>query len=491
MLTLKSKDIDTSTGGPLIVILNYLDAEKLDLRALDRIKVQVGKKSVIAAIDISESNKKIKEGEIGLFEEVLDKLNIKKQTKVKIHLAEIPLSIEAIKKKLEGKDLTKKEIHLIIKDLISNELTEIELTYFVSACYQKSLSFEETKYLTEAIVKYGNKIKFKKKIMADKHSIGGVPNNRTTMLLVPIVTAAGVTMVKTSSRSITSPSGTADTMEVLAKVTYSTEKIKEIVKKTNGCITWGGAIDIASADERLIKVRYPLRVDPTGLMLASILSKKAAVNSTHVLVDIPIGESAKVKTKKEANSLKKSFEKLGKQLNMKMKVIITNGSQPIGNGIGPNLEARDILQILRKDPAAPKDLEEKSIYMADQIFKMTKTKESAREILNSGRAYTQFMKIIKAQEGNPKIRPEEIKLGKFSHNVKAKKTGKIKSIDNKKISKIARASGAPEDKAAGIYLYKKSDQQVKKNELIYTIYSDNKEKLKNAKTFIRDSIIIE
>ena len=176
---------------------------------------------------------------------------------------------------------------------------------------------------------------------------------------------------------------------------------------------------------------------------------------------------------------------------MVIKVIITDGSQPIGNGIGPNLEARDILYILRKDPKAPKDLEKKSIKMADLIFKMTGAKESAKDILNSGRAYTQFMKIIKQQQGNSKITPEEIPLGKFYYDVKSKKSGKVIEIDNKIISKIARAAGAPGDKESGIYLYKKLNEKVKKNEKLFTIYSKEKEDLNYAKKLTKNSIIIK
>ena len=462
----------------------------LGIEALDRIRIQYGKKSIVVAIDISETNG-IKPGTIGLFKEALEELKIKKQTTLKISTTTIPQSVEIIRKKLDGKELTKKEIDTIIKDLSGNELTEIELTYFVSACYQKNLNFKEIIYLTEAITKYGNKINVNRKIVADKHCIGGIPNNRTSMLIVPIITAAGLTMIKTSSRSITSPAGTADTMESLSEVDFSAKRIKEIVKKINGCIVWGGSINIAEADEKLIKIRYPLRLDPIGLMLASILAKKSAVNSTHLLIDIPVGKTAKVKTQKEARSLKNLFEKLGKQLKIITKVIITNGSQPIGNGIGPNLEARDILHILRKDPLAPKDLEKKSVYMADLIFQMTNTKASAQEILDSGKAYQQFMKIIKAQNGNPKITPEELIIRKHAYEVKAKKSGKIKEIDNKILAKIARIAGAPNDKGSGIYLHKKLNQKVKKNDILFTIYAKNKKNLKYAKNFIKDSVIVE
>jgi len=489
MITLKSKDVKFSTGGPLIAILNHQDANKLDVQALDRIKIRYGKKIVIAAIDISES-KEIKQGQIGLFKELVKELKIKKQTKLKVTSTQIPKSVDYIKKKLDKKELTRQEISSIIKDLVNNELTEIELTYFVSACYLNGLSSLETKHLTESIVKYGERLGTDRKIIADKHCIGGIPNNRTTMLLVPIVTAAGVTMIKTSSRSITSPAGTADTMESLARVEFETDKIKEIIKKTNGCIVWGGAVDLASADEKLIKVRHPLRLDPEGMMLASILAKKVAVNSTHLLIDIPIGKTAKITEKKQANKLKKHFERLGKQLKIKTKVIITDGSQPIGNGIGPNLEARDILYILRKDPKAPRDLEKKSVYMADLIFKITKTKASAREILDSGRAYLKFMEIVKAQGGNEKINPSDIKLAKFKHIVKSTKNGKIKEIDNKKIAKIARLAGAPEDKESGVYLNVKIKDKVKRGNILMIIYANSKDKLNNAREFVKETVII-
>jgi len=490
MITLKAKDVKLSTGGPLIAILNQKDAQRLNLQALDRIKITRGKKEVVAAVDISESTG-IKKGQIGLFKELIEELELKKPILLKISTSQVPESIEIIKKKLDKKELSKKEIFMVIDNLTKNELTEIEITYFVSSCYLNGLTDDETRYLTQAIVKYGDKLDLNKKIIADKHCIGGIPNNRTTMLVVPIVAAAGITMVKTSSRSITSPAGTADTMESLAKVEFTTPEIKKIIKKINSCIVWGGAIDLANADEKLIKVRHPLRIDPKGLMLASILVKKAAVNSTHLLIDIPIGKTAKIQTKKQAKSLKKHFEKLGKQLKIKTKVIITNGSQPIGNGIGPNLEARDVLYILRKDSQAPKDLENKSITMADEIFKITKTKASAKDILNSGKAYQKFIEIIGAQRGNSKIKPTDLKLGKLQSTIKSPRAGKVVEIDNRKISKIARLAGSPYDKEAGVYLNIKLKDKIKKNQPLMTIYSNSKAKLNSAKSEVKGAIKIK
>jgi putative thymidine phosphorylase len=490
-MQLKIKKVNLSTGGPIVAILNKEDTKKLDLFALDRIKIKVGKREIHALIDVAKGKNSIKPGQIGFFEETFKILGKNKKGIAKISPSQAPKSIDAIKKKLDGKELTKKEINYIIKDLMSNSLSDIEVTYFVSACYNNGLSNEEVTELTKATIKEGKKVKLGNKIIADKHCIGGVPNNRTSMLITPIVAAAGLTIPKTSSRAITSPSGTADTMETLAKINFSVPKLKSILKKTKGCLIWHGSLDGAGADTRLIKVRYPLRLDPQGLLLASVLAKKMAVGATHLLVDLPIGKKAKLSTKKEARNLKSKFQKITKKLGIKTKVIITNGSQPIGNGIGPNLEARDILYILRRDPKAPKDLEKKAIMMSDKIFKLTKTKASAKEILNSGLAYKKMKEIIRAQGGNPRINPDKIPVGEFQYQYKASKKGKIIEIDNIIISKIARLAGASQNKGAGIYINKKLKDKVKKGEKIFTIYAENKNKLEFAKQEVKQAIKIK
>lgn len=487
-MQLRVKKIEMSTGGPLVAAINEKTAKELNLLALDRVNIKNGKKEVNAILDIATKESQIKPGTIGLFEETLKRV---KGKKVGVYPARTPESIDSIRKKIEGKELTKKEIGGIIKDIVSNNLSDIEITYFVSACYNKGLSNKEVIYLTKATVKEGNKIKINKKIIADKHCIGGVPNNRTTLLITPIVAAAGLIIPKTSSRAITSPAGTADTMECLANVGFKAEKVKKIIKKTNACIVWNNTIEITGADSKLIKVRHPLRLDPNGLLMASIFAKKLAMGSTHLLIDIPIGEKSKIKSKKEANMLKKRFKKIAKKLGIKTKIIITDGAQPVGNGIGPALEAKDILYILQRDPRAPRDLEKKSIMMADKIFKLTKTKASAKQILETGFAYEKMKEIIKAQGGNPNLKPDQIKVGRFKYDYKAPKKGRIIEINNAKISKITRSAGAPQNKGSGVYLYKKLKDKVKRGEKVLTIYSENKEKLKFAKSHIKEVIKIK
>lgn len=491
-MRLQVKDIDISTGGPIIVVLNELDAHELDFYYEDRIRIKKGKKEIVAIIDIAQANgRSVKKGKIGFMEEALQKLGAKHNDYVTIDYEQKPISIQYIKQKLDGKELTKKEMHTIVRDIVDNRLSAVEMTYFVSGCYSNKLSKKETVYLTKAMVETGDVLKLRKKIIVDKHCVGGVPGNRTTMIVVPIVAAAGLTMPKTSSRSITSPAGTADTMEVLTSVSIPVDKMLKIVQKTNACIAWGGAFNLAAADDRLIYLRHPLSLDPPGMVLASVLAKKHSVGATHVLIDIPTGKGAKISSEKEALNLKHEFEKIGKELGMKMKVITTDGSQPIGKGIGPALEARDVLWVLKNDPHGPLDLRAKSLHLAGIILEMAgKAKKGqghkmAIKLLNSGAAYSKMREMIKAQGGSI-FEPSQIKLGKHRHKVNAKCRGLISQIDNKVISKIARVAGAPRDKGAGIYLNKHKGDKVKKGELLYTIYSDNKERLGYAKKIAAD-----
>jgi len=481
-MKLKIKDMDIATGGVLVAILNHDDASKLDLHHEDRIKLIKGKRVETVIINIAESEKAVPKGSIGLYEEVIDSLRVKDGNIVKIVPARRPVSIGHIKKKLDGGILTKKEIDQIVWDIVHNKLDPIELAFFIAACYTNIITKKETVLLTKAMAKEGQTLNFPKPVI-DKHCVGGVAGNRTTMLIVPIVAAAGLTVPKTSSRSITSPAGTADTMEVLAHVNFSIKKIKEIVKKHKACIVWGGAINLAPADDKIIKVERPLSIDAESQLLASILAKKASVNASHVLIDIPISKEAKITSKKRADRLKKEFKSIGKKLGMKIKVVITDGNQPIGNGIGPALEARDVLWVLKRDKRRPLDLEKKSVMMAGLILEMAGFKngiKKAREILDKGLAFKKMQEIIKAQSGNPDIDPDKIKIGRFKFTSKAKKNGIVKDVNNISVSKVARVAGAPSDKGAGIYLYVCEGQKVKKGDKLFTIYSHNKTELKFA-----------
>jgi len=479
----KVKDMDIATGGVFVAILNEKDAKKLDLNSGDRIIVKHNKKEITTILDISESKKAVPQGKIGLFEEVLDKLKIKHGGIVTIKFTGKPESVKHIRDKLFGKELSYQSLYHIINDITNDHLTAIEKTYFVSACFTKGLSNKEIVNLTQAMVETGDKLKFRGTTV-DKHCIGGIPNNRTTMLIVPIVAAAGLTIPKTSSRAITSPAGTADTMECLAKIELTEKKIKQVVRKTRACIIHGGFLNLAPADDKIIEVEHPLSIDAEGQLLASVMAKKYSVTANHILIDIPMGKGTKANTKAKANHLKKMFEMIGKKLDMKVKVIITDGSQPIGKGIGPLLETEDVISILRNDPLAPEDLKKKSLTMAGILLEMAgKTRNGymlAKEILESGKALKKMNEIIKAQ--GKQTLPL---LGRFRYPVKSGKKGQVKEIDNGIIAKIARMAGAPHSKGSGIYLNKKVDDKVKIGELLYTIYAESEFKLNLAVEFMR------
>ncbi|MDP3727980.1 MAG: thymidine phosphorylase [bacterium] len=491
-MKLKVKDVQLTTGGPLVAVLHEKTAKFLGIFPTDRIYIKRihNKDGVNCVIDITK--KGIKEGEIGLFEEVLKKLKISHGMQVEVKRAEHPASIQAIKRKLEGETLTEQEFNMIVRDIVNNELSETELTYFVSGCYSHGLSIKETVFLTNAIVNNGERLHFRKgEIILDKHSIGGVPGNRTTMIVIPIIASLGYKIPKTSSRAISSPSGTADTFETLAPVNLNKKKIEAVVKKTNACIVWGGGVDLASADDKLIKVRHPLKIDPTGMLLASIMAKKKAAGATHVLIDIPWGKETKLETKKEAKKLKKGFLKIGKLLNFKMKVILTDGSQPVGNGIGPALEAADVISVLKGD--GPNDLREKAIFMATEALKLVGEKNPEEKVLaalESGKAYHKLQEIIIAQGGKKHI---SIPKAKYFYNVLAVKTGIIEGIHNKRISLLATLAGAPEEKTAGIYLRVKINNEVQKGDILYTIYTNTKQNLDSVKRQLKelDPIVYE
>jgi AMP phosphorylase len=481
-MKLKVKELDISSGGALLVVLNSLDAAKMDLHSLDRVKLFKHERMETATVHIAENNHVVQEGYVGIYHEMEKALGLKNEDIVKLTLARKPLSLEYIRKKLDGQTLNKREIDQIVWDITHNKLSDIELTYFVAACYTNALSMEETVLLTKAIASHGTILNFGKGPILDKHCIGGIPGNRTTMILVPLMAAAGYTIPKTSSRSITSPAGTADTMEALACVSFSIDDMKRILKETKGCIVWGGALNLAPADDKIIHVEKPLEIDAESQLLASIMAKKYSVSSTHILIDVPVGNDAKVKNKHEAEQLKKHFEQIGKKLGKKIRVILTDGSQPIGNGIGPALEARDVLWVLKRDAKRPLDLERKCTMMAAEMLAMVGVKngkQKAIELLESGAAYKKMQDIIKAQLGK-ELAPEELRLGSYTFEMQAQKAGKITDIDNIIISKLARIAGAPSNKGAGLFLHKHIGDKVKRGDALFTIYSESREKLHYA-----------
>ncbi len=399
------------------------------------------------------------------------------------------IAIEAIKKKLVGKSLSYHEIFAIMDEIANKKLSPILTTYFAAAGFKEGFSDEELYHLTKAMVATGPQLHFKG-IVADKHSTGGVAGTRTTMILVPIIAAAGYQIPKTSSRAITSPAGTADTMEVVAPVTFTPKQIEHLVEKAGGCIVWGGHLGLAPADDIIIQIEKPLAFESFDKIIVSIMAKKVASGTTHLVLDVPVGPTMKIEHMKDGEIIAKKFTFLARKFNIKVTVDINEIRQNAGRGIGPILEARDVFQVLEQHRHRPLALEEKALRLAGKLLDLCFVdspgkknligEDVAREMLTSGKALKKMREIVKVQGGQPDISSEHMHPGRYVHEIKSRKNGRIHSMDNQQITVICRILGCPTDKKAGMYLNRKLDETVDSGDILCTLYSSDKWRLKEA-----------
>lgn len=496
MFILDKIDIDVS--GEYIAILNKRDAEKLEVHPSERVVIfpsNAPSRTIVCVLDVLEKSFEesiegeldLDNGHIGLYTKAFDALGVKEGETVDVKPLARPESFEYAKVKLDdGKTFTDETLYAIIKDIVDNKYSQSLTTYFLLACAMRGLDDDETAALTKALVKTGRTLSFDDTIVADKHCIGGIPGNRTTPIVVAMVAASGIPVPNTFTRSITSPAGTADTLETYMKVDLTLSQMEKMVRKVKGCLVWGGAIDMAPADDIIIRIEHPLDIDSESQMIASILAKKVAAGNTHCLLDIPMGPAAKVKTQEHADHLKTRFESIASKLGLNLQVIITDGSQPIGNGIGPVLEMIDVLKVLRNEPDAPQDLKRKSIYLAGLLFehigkvKKGEGEKYALNLLESGEANTKFEEIRKFQGAK-----ELPQLSKTYYDFKAEKEGVIREIDNKVIVKLCKLAGAPMDILAGVYVYKHIGEKIKTGDILFRIYSDNQTRLDFAVEYLQ------
>ncbi len=394
----------------------------------------------------------------------------------------VPLdSLSHVRSLIYGNQLGESAFHSIIGDIVDGQYSDIHLSSFLTACAARALDRSEIVALTHAMVEAGDRMTWPAGTVADKHSVGGLPGNRTTPIVVAIVASCGVTMPKTSSRAITSPAGTADTMETLAPVELSTAEIRRVVERESGCVVWGGAINLSPADDILIRVERVIDLDSEGQMIASILSKKIAAGSTHLVIDLPVGPTAKVRNIEAAQALCGGLVSVGGLFGLKTTVISTDGSQPVGRGIGPSLEARDVLAVLRREPDAPADLQQKAITLAGALLELSKAAAMnqgegvAAEALASGRAWAKFQRICEAQ-GGMRTPPGS----RQQRPVLAERSGRVQAIDNRRIARLAKLAGAPDDKAAGVDLHVRVGDVVQRNEPLCTVHADSPGELNYA-----------
>jgi len=478
MLQVRPIDIEI---GQHKVMLNIVDARERGLNPGDRVRVRTKGAATTAILDTTLEMVKV--GEIGIFTEAMK--DLKSPATVDVLPAPKPASLCYIKNIMDKKKITEEQIRSIVQDIVDNNLSEIELAAYVTASYIHNLDSQEVEWLTRSMIDTGERIHFDTHPVMDKHSIGGVPGNKVSLLVVPIVAAAGLLIPKTSSRAITGAGGTADLMEVLAPVEFTADEIKELTEKVGGVIVWGGATNIAPADDKLIKAEYALSVDPYSQMLASIMAKKGAVGADAVVVDMPVGPGTKLATPDEGRTLARDLIDLGGRLGIRVECAMTFGGSPVGRTIGPAVEVREALGIL-ENKGGPNSLTEKSLSLAGILLEMGGVAgrgdgyRAAEEILTSGKAHKKLMEIIEAQGGNPQVKSEEISIGEHCQDILAPAGGYIVAFYNKRLVELARMAGAPADKKAGVIIHRKMGERVKKGEPLITICSSSDWQLESA-----------
>ncbi|HWK49823.1 MAG TPA: thymidine phosphorylase, partial [Steroidobacter sp.] len=309
--------------------------------AMTRVRIQVGDRFLTATLNVVV-NEQIALDEVALSEAAWNILEPDVDARATVRHPAPAASAGALRAKVFGARLDDAQYLTLVEDVVESRLSDLELAAFVSASAGERLDHGETTGLTRAMISVGQRLDWGEGTVLDKHCVGGLPGNRTTPIVVAIIAALGYLIPKTSSRAITSPAGTADTMEVMAPVSLDIPAMRRVVEREGGCIVWGGNVRLSPADDVLIRIQRPLDFDSDGQLVASVLSKKVAAGSTHVLIDMPVGPTAKVRSDSSADSLAARLRHTAEAVGLQLGIYRSDGTQPVGVGIGPALEARDV-----------------------------------------------------------------------------------------------------------------------------------------------------
>ncbi|MHA1129987.1 MAG: AMP phosphorylase [Candidatus Helarchaeota archaeon] len=479
----KTKSFDLSSMAfKNVVLVHANDMAKLGIQAHDRLLLEYGDRKISAIVDVTRSF--IDPGTIGLYKNVHEALMAPDATEIEVSLTHHPDSIRYIQSRMRDKlPYSRDQIEAIILDIYNQDLSAIEIAVFLMTQEYIPMTMDEVEILTRIMAELGEHIDWGNETVYTKHSIGGVPGNKVSLIIIPIIAAAGLLIPKISTRAITSPSGTADTMEVFAPIAFNAEEIKEMALKARGVICWGGKLDLSPADSIISAVESMLGLDPESQILASILSKELALGVNKMVLDLPQGYHTKCETLEDARRFSHKFIQLGDKIGIDLECGITYGSQPVGYSVGPALEAREALETLMG--RGPGSLIEKSTTLAGILLELSGQERGqgvkiAEEILRSGKALEKFKEIIAIQGGNPNIQPTDLHIGEYVYDLQAQTNGYVKGISNDLIKKLARAAGAPSFPGAGLKLFVKEGHKVSKEAVLLRIHAESEENLSNA-----------
>ena len=475
-LTVRPLAIDTFRENTLLLSRDCRALRPERLAGVRKVEIRAGGRTLLAAVVICDDPALVGPLEAGLTQPAFRRLGVAAGTPVHVAPAPPPAGAAALRAKIGGATLTDAQIGDVIHDLAEHRWSDMEISAFLVAC-ASFMTPEETLALTRAMAGAGRRLSWNRALVADKHCIGGVPGNRTSLIVAPVAAAHGLLTPKTSSRAITSPAGTADTMEVLARVDLDEDEMRSVVERCGGCIVWGGRVNLSPVDDVLISVERPLSLDTPEQMVASILSKKLAAGSTHLLLDLPVGPGAKMRDPEAARHLRKLFEFVADRVGLRVEVVETDGSQPVGRGVGPALEARDVMAVLRGEAGAPADLAEKSVRLAGRLIELDPEVPGgagaarARELIASGAALRKLEAIAEAQGPSPLA--GGMTPGSRVCEIPAARDGTVTGVDCLRIARIARLAGAPTDPGAGLDLLKRRGERVRKGEPLYRLHAED------------------
>ena len=448
-----------------------------------RIRLSHEGRSIIVTL-YQVTSELLRAGEAGLSESVWRMLQLEEGDVISVSHPQPLNSLSLVRGKVYGHPLDANAFRHIMTDVTAGRYSDIHLAAFVTACTARPLDIAEIVALTRVMVDAGDTLTWGTAPIVDKHCVGGLPGNRTSPIVVAIAAASGLTMPKTSSRAITSPAGTADTMETLAPVDLDITSMRRVVEREGGCIVWGGAVRLSPADEMLVRVERAIDLDGEGQLVASVLSKKIAAGSTHLVLDLPVGPTAKIRSSEAGAALSEALRTVARSFGLDARTLLTDGTQPVGRGIGPSLEARDVLAVLQRAPEAPEDLRERAVELAGALLELGGAvpggagRAAAVACLDDGRAWTKFQRICEAQGGL-----REPPVASFNRPIVARQAGRIAVIDNRRIARVAKLAGAPDDKAAGVELHARLGATIEAGQPLYTIHAESSGQLAYASEF--------
>jgi len=413
--------------------------------------------------------------------------------------------LEIIRKKRDGLKLTEEELKYVVEGYIKGEIPDYQMSAFLMAVFFKHLDEDETYTLTEIMARSGDYLDLSdipgKKV--DKHSTGGV-GDKTTLVVGPMVAALGLNFAKLSGRALGHSGGTIDKLESIPgfRTSLDREEFVEGVKKV-GVVISGQTGNIAPADKKIYALRdVTATVDEISLIASSIMSKKLAVGSDAMVIDVKVGSGAFMKNMEDARKLANLLVKIGKMHGRKTVALLTDMDQPLGRMVGNALEVLEAVETLQGH--GPEDFETLCVEIAANMLvlgevysKLERARMEARKVLKDGRALEKFKQMVEYQSGNPRVVDDPENVLTFASNivdVKAQDEGFVDHINAEKVGMAVVMLGGGRtkkderiDHSVGVEILKKRGDKVKKGDVIARIYASDFQKIQKARELVEEA----